>query len=361
MAVKYTTGCNHESQINCTVFETFINKTEGGDCTLFNFVLWGVVGSSFCILGMIGNALSFIAFHKDRRTAAVTLLQCLACSDFMLLFTVFITDDIPYACDYSRGCENYWYTWPYIRYIWLLTPLSHMCSIWFVVLIAMNRYWAVCKPHHMSRFWSSQRTITYVICVIGLVILFNFPRFFEYRIIINDDETNGNRWKEIRTEMGKTFSYKEVYKVYLVNVILIMLPLVFLTLLTWPILRAMHLRSKSNVQKKTSSLSRASQEITFVLSLVLCVTILCQTPLAIFHFVRYSYDYGCGDAVHYLDNISKFFVTVNSCINFVIYCLFSGRFRKLLLATVSCQGKNFLSQIEPYSTRREISMSYLRG
>ena len=81
---------------------------EWQDCTFFNFVLWGLVGSCFCILGMIGNALSITSFQKDRRTAAVTLLQCLACSDFVLLFTVFVTDDIPYACDYSPGCENFW-------------------------------------------------------------------------------------------------------------------------------------------------------------------------------------------------------------------------------------------------------------
>ena len=142
------------------------------DCTMFNFVLWGIIGSSCCVLGMIGNALSFTAFGKDRRTPAVTLLQCLACSDFVLLLAVFITDDIPYACDNSPHCDNFWTVWPYIRYVWLLTPMSHMCSIWFVVLIACNRYWAVCKPHNMSRFWSIQRTISYVACIVLLVIIF---------------------------------------------------------------------------------------------------------------------------------------------------------------------------------------------
>ena len=338
------------------------SNVTSADCTAFNFILWGVVGSSFCVLGMIGNALSFTSFHKDRRTPAVTLLQCLACSDFLLLLTVFITDGIPYACDYSPGCRNFWFTWPYIRYIWLLTPMSHMCSIWFVVLIAMNRYWAVCKPHHMSRFWAPQRTATYVIAVIMLVLVFNLPRFFEYNMehVYNLD-TNQTEVKENRTSMGFSYSYKVIYKVYLVNLLLIMLPLVTLALLTCPILRAIHMRSKGDVHKKPSSLSKASQEITFVLSLVLVVTIICQTPISIFHFVRYSYKYSCGDFVFYLDNISKILITLNSCINFVIYCLFSARFRRLLLATVSCQGRGFLAQIEPYSTRREFSMSYLRG
>ena len=42
-------------------------------------------------------------------------------------------------------------TWPYIRYIWIVTPIAHMCSIWLVVLIALNRYWAVCHAHQLVR------------------------------------------------------------------------------------------------------------------------------------------------------------------------------------------------------------------
>ncbi len=347
-----------------------LNKTEVvvtyQDCTFFNFVLWGIVGSSFCILGMLGNTLAFTGFQRDRRTPAVTLLQCLACSDFVLLLAVFVTDDIPYACDYSPTCENFWMVWPYIRYVWLVTPLSHMCSIWFVVLIAMNRYWAVCKPHNMNRTWTLQRTICYVIGVIFMVFAFNTPRFFEYKIVSYLD-TDNTTWisHEDRTDFGRNYYYKVVYKAYLVNVLLVLVPLLTLIFLTFPILKAMHARRNKDKGKSNSknSLSRASHEITFVLSLVLVVAIVCQTPLAIFHFVRNSYRYHCGDFVFYLDNISKLLVTVNSSINFVIYCLFSSRFRRLLWATINCLGGGYLSQIEPYSSTRtrEYSMSYLRG
>ena len=333
------------------------------DCSFFNFVLWGVVGSSFCILGMMGNALSFTAFQKDRRTPAVTLLQCLACSDFVLLLAVFITDDIPYACDYSPTCENIWNFWPYIRYIWLMTPMSHMCSIWFVVLIAMNRYWAVCKPHNMHQFWSLQRTVIYVIGVICMVFVFNMPRFFEYKMVsVLQDDNVTVLVQERRTEFGMHYAYKFVYKAYLVNILLILLPLLTLILLTIPIIHAIRMQKKANKGKPKTTLSKASQEITFVLSLVLVVAIVCQTPLAVFHFIRNEYRIKCGDFVNYLDNISKLFVTINSSINFVIYCLFSSRFRRLLIATAFCKGKNWLQQIEPYSsTRREYGMSYLRG
>ncbi|KAK2141070.1 hypothetical protein LSH36_1169g00034 [Paralvinella palmiformis] len=66
--------------------------------------------------------------------------QCFASSDLVLLLSVFITDSLPYLCDHTDQCANPWKTWPYVRYVWIMTPISQMSSIWFVVLIALNRH-----------------------------------------------------------------------------------------------------------------------------------------------------------------------------------------------------------------------------
>ena len=376
-----------------------------GECSLFNFVLWGVISSVSCILGMMGNALAFTAFQKDRRSPATTLIQSLACSDFVLLAAVFVTDSLPYACGYTKQCPNLWGTWPYIRYVWIVTPAAHMCSIWFVVLIASNRFWAVCRPHRMQNVWSIYRTGLYIWCVIVTVVAFNVPRIFEYAVVevegtrendfavnqtetlsdtnnattyVNDSDSNNlttyivsdsnntfTYLREIRTHFGERYSYKVVYKAYLVNIVLIMLPLFTLILLTARILRAIHVRKKKSKDIKNSTMARASSEITFLLVLVVVVAIVCQTPLATFHFVRYTQQYGCGDFIFYLDNISKLLVTINSSVNFTIYCLFSAKFRRLLFATITCNGVG--SQIEPYSSstrtrgNKDYSMASMKG
>ena len=375
-----------------------------GECYLFNFVLWGVISSVSCILGMMGNALAFTAFQKDRRSPATTLIQSLASSDFILLAAVFVTDSLPYACSYTKQCPNLWATWPYIRYVWIVTPAAHMCSIWFVVLIACNRFWAVCRPHKMQNVWSISRTFLYIVCVIVTVVAFNVPRIFEYTVVelgstpdfptnqtealsdknnattykdnssdssnnittyIFSDNNNTYKYlKERRTVFGNRYSYKVVYKAYLVNIVLVMLPLLTLILLTARILRAIDMRKKKSKDIKNSTMARASSEITFLLVLVVVVAIVCQTPLAMFHFVRYTQQYGCGDFIFYLDNISKLLVTINSSVNFTIYCLFSAKFRRLLFATITCNGVG--SQIEPYSSTRtrgnkDYSMASMKG
>jgi len=82
----------------------------------------------------------------------------------------------------------------------------------------------------------------------------------------------------------------------------------------------------------------ASREVTFVLVAVVLVAIVCQTPLAVFHCVRYAVArYSCGHVIFYLETAAKLLVNINSCINFVIYCLLSPKFRRRLVEAVTCQ------------------------
>ena len=464
------------------------------DCTVFNFITWGILGSISCLLGAVGNLLSFIAFQRDHRRAPTTLLQCLAVSDFILLVTVFATDPLPYICDYTGTCTNLWNSWLYIRYVWLITPVSHMCSIWFVVLIALNRFWAVCRPHSMHRIWTMRHTVCYICIVVALVVGFNSPRFFEYTFIATEvtvkaDTENAShvtiiQYREGRTTIGTNYYYRVVYKALLVNIILVLIPLLVLIVLTLQIINVIRSKrkrgqqrilqtpsatgvcqmnpnnneqgnhtsqhnnsqdratsniindqliqlngsSKADIQKhampepkhegqiiinqsehqqlvpqqqnnntqslnnvsplpsatllcttpvmtqltipitgvqhrgsmrnrltsvstchsRTTSSRRAQHsrpatsassrsEITFVLVMVVLVAIVCNVPLCVALFARVNQDASCSTYTFYLDNVGKLLVNVMSCINFVIYCLFSTKFRRILRATLCCK------------------------
>jgi len=180
-----------------------------------------------------------------------------------------------YVCDYTEYCVNPWIAWPYVRYIWLVTPIAHMCSIWLVVLVAANRYWAVCRPHDAGRVWTTRRTVGYVTAVVVGVVAFNVPRMVEYRIetvpvasigfntsiaspantaaspvdVFHDgggstthiETETETAWKlrEVTTEFGRSSFYRYVYKVLFVNILLVLLPLVTLIVLSVFVIRAL--------------------------------------------------------------------------------------------------------------------------
>ena len=145
-----------------------------------------------------------------------------------------------------------------------------------------------------------------------------------------------------------TASYR-VYKTYLTTTMLIFVPIPLLLAFTILILTklkksANRVRTDASVRNpnakkannKKSVRGRSQPEITTILVTVVIVTIVCQSPLGVFHFVRYNGSNWCGNVIFYLNNISKMLVNVNSSINFFIYCVASRKFRSLLINTLLC-------------------------
>lgn len=304
------------------------------DCKFFEFVSWGLVGGVFCLFGLVGNALSLAAFGRERRTPSTTLLQCLSVSDFTLLASVLATDAIPYLCSYTAVCTNPWSSWPYVRYVWLLTPISHMLSVWLVVLVSINRFWAVCRAYEMSRVWTNERTLVYVALVAVFVLAFTVPRCLEYHITsVYNSAKNTTLLKEQRTVLGESPEYKMIYKTVLTSLFVFLVPTLTLITLTCFILHTLYVNRKKLAQSRTA---KATGDISVVLLLVVILTTVCQTPLAVFQMVRLMTRGTCGSPLYYLDNVSKVLVNVNSSCNFILYVVFCSRFRRLLAATACC-------------------------
>ena len=172
---------------------------------------------------------------------------------------------------------------------------------------------------------------------------------------------NNGTLTEWKTGFGMTASYR-VYKTYLTTTMLIFIPIPLL--ITFTVLILVKLKKSARVRNDTktrnastkkSTKSRAQPEITTILVTVVIVTIICQSPLGVFHFVRYNGSNYCGNVIFYLNNISKMLVNVNASINFFIYCVASRKFRTLLLTVCSCDRSDIRVTFAQSSPKHEIS------
>lgn len=326
---------------NITNSTTSNNKGYDANCVIvFNFILWTVLYSIICLPGVTGNLLSFLVFLKGKRNSANILLKALLLSGTGLNILVIFVDSIPYGCEFTKKCNQWWYTWPYIRYIWIFTPILHMTTVWIAILIAVNKYYAVCRPFNVKFVWTKRRTNLFVIYVCSFVILFNLPRFFEYKVI---KEANG-KLKEIRTSFGDSVIYQKGYKIYCNVLFFTFGPLLIMSILTARILWILNQKRMNDVQTHFQTLTeegkkrilKPSNEITVVLLITVITTILCQVPIAFFHLLR-SRKRNCADFVYFLDHIAKFLVNVNAAFSFVIYTTFSKNFRKVLINLLTCK------------------------
>jgi hypothetical protein len=155
-------------------------------------VLLLTVGS----IGILGNLVAILVLHLER-TASSSFNRLLAMlATFDTIFIVFT------LLDYSLARVFFW-PWAQESEVWVylipkvIYPLNNMtfcCSIYLTVMLAWERYLAVCHPNHYRMVNRAQtgytRTIlVYVLPVVLFSIVLNIPKFLETELVYNDTAT----------------------------------------------------------------------------------------------------------------------------------------------------------------------------
>lgn len=60
--------------------------------------------------------------------------------------------------------------------------VTQMLTVWITVLVAVSRYVAICQPYQAPRLCTMRHVRQQVAAVIIAVLVYNSPRFLEYRV-----------------------------------------------------------------------------------------------------------------------------------------------------------------------------------
>lgn len=158
----------------------------GGRCTddQFTVSLYGLVAGVVCVLGLLGNSVSIGVLAHDAKTPAFSFqLVALAAADNLLLALWFVHYSVRYSMRYYRVdadgrsvADPAWlslvrfYTFPVVY-------MAQTATIWLTVVIAFNRYMAVCWPYKAPRLQKVRIVHRVVVAVVAFSIVYNMPRF----------------------------------------------------------------------------------------------------------------------------------------------------------------------------------------
>ena len=168
-----------------------------------------------CLIGFVGNSLTFVILRVDRDKHSTTnwLLQTLAVVDIVYLIACILIQPVKAIHDLYPETD-YWHhhgsSWSSFHvtfthmepYVWPLTSIAQTVTIWVVVLVTVDRYIAICMPLR-SKIRTLPRARAAVTVVVVAAILYNIPRFFErtvssilcdgrYRIVLEATELRGS-------------------------------------------------------------------------------------------------------------------------------------------------------------------------
>ncbi|XP_076334895.1 FMRFamide receptor-like [Tachypleus tridentatus] len=282
-------------------------------------------------IGIVGNLLTIVIMtRRQMRSSTNNYLAALAVFDMLYLFCIFILSIAHYPGLTDPHYINYWRLWPFAL---LLTDACSNTSVWLTVTFTVERYFAVCHPIKRRVYCTVSRAQKVVIIVALICCCLTLPTPFEWTIIeVSDPLTNKTSVQPTFSEFGMNVLYKNIYY-WLCVFVFVFIPLILLTIFNSFLVRSVHASSikRNTMTRRRNNRDSTHQEskITIMLIAVVVLFMVCQIPTAV--LLVYTNFHPQNAITRGLGNIFNFLMAINSAGNFVLYCLFSQKYRRTFL------------------------------
>uniref|UniRef100_A0A1I8IKL1 G_PROTEIN_RECEP_F1_2 domain-containing protein n=1 Tax=Macrostomum lignano TaxID=282301 RepID=A0A1I8IKL1_9PLAT len=346
--------------------------------TVLAFYLTGFVS----ILGIIGNALSFVVLQRasrPRRCPLFTILSALCLVDAVFILGNFLINVLGVFYEYhqvgSRLLYDLYLTHGYaVKYVMPVCYTMQMASIYITLLVSFERYNAVCRPLSVARGANAEPPSSRsVLRNIGLVLLFsgiyNAPKYFELVVDtceVGEELQADEKQKQLLMRRSLSlfgcyhsvnetggpascrpykFTYKPAdwlrhgndtatglyeiaYTGVMYTIFYFVVPVAAITASNVRI--AVCLRRNIKAWRSAGRNQEKEVQLTFVSMAIVLSFYLFMLPNVILTTVDVLGDSALGEryAAQLAIAATNFLVLINSCLNFVLYCLIGKRFRQ---------------------------------
>ena len=320
---------------------------------LLNYYLMGIGGTAVCCIGIVCNILSVIVLtRRVMNSSTYSYLSALAVCDTLALFfsIILYSEDTKYP---EKG-QIIWQSKIYVYLFPFVHPAAvtfQVTSIWLTLAFTVDRYIMICHPFKAEKMCSVCRARIVIVGIYIFGVLFNIPRFLEYKTEIDTVPTldNGveNRALIKYTSIGQSKLFLDLVHSYMYLTFVCGIPFVTLFVLNSFLVHAVHLSRKKG--KQINAKEKKRNDTTVMLIGVIVIFFICQGPALIARMV-YAIDItyaATSMTFHIINEVSNFLVIINSAINIVPYYFFGKRFRKEFwrLFCKCCLTRNELRKI----------------
>ncbi|TRY70052.1 hypothetical protein TCAL_04844 [Tigriopus californicus] len=315
----------------------------------------GLLQSLVGTIGFLSNSLAIpILCSKDMNSIFNRLLVFLA-----------VFDNLYIICSVLEGIRKHsafsqWHEYAFGHVLYQFHNFVLCCSIYITLTLALERYRAVWRPveyHNRCKGANPWRRVAnYVIPVFIFSVIFNIPKFFEVEFVVKQDVDQNTNQTIYQTLASPTdLRLNDTYVIFYVNAARLLvqgiIPFVLLSILNYriywvikrrreminrPAFESQNVRSSSAAQKKANETQQA-----VVLFIIVLLFFICHTPrfvLNVHEFLtleslRISIKQDCNGVSLWAfiwASVSHFLMTLNSSVNFFIYCFMSTTFRQTL-------------------------------
>ncbi|XP_018025741.1 FMRFamide receptor-like, partial [Hyalella azteca] len=272
-----------------------------------------------------------ISNRPNMRSSINCCFVGLATFDSILLITSILMFGVTAISEFTGLLQ--WYqrdVFPWVTLVaYPLGIVAQTGSVYLTVTVTVERYVAVCHPMKALTLCTYGRARLYVVAVAVFSLLYNIPRFAE--VTYKNCNVDGVEFTTVvMTELRGHASYIQVYITWMYLLVMYLLP--FISLLVFNAFIYKQVRLANEERQSLSRLEKKELSLAVMLLVVVIVFFFCNV-LAFIVSVLELFKITIGE----LTILNNFLVTVNSSVNFIIYCIFGQKFRRLFLQ-IFCFG-----------------------
>ena len=316
----------------------------------FDFVVPGILLNIIGLLGLIGNTLSIIVLSRPQMRQSINLLLVgLASFDSILIVTSILMLGLPAVHDFLFRNSNESYTAPgleifqfyFFKVFPFITPTVYPIamivqtgSVYLTMAVTLERFVAVCLPFRSRSLCTYGRARYGVILIAFFSLVYNLPRFWEVKwetsYPYGANVTEISITQAIPTVIRMHPIYISVYYTWAYLIFMFFVPFSCLAIFNLLIYRQVRIANSER-----SRMSRQEQKeigLATMLMVVVIVFFLCNVLALVVNILEVF-----KKEFFQLNSLNNLLVTFNSSVNFIIYCIFNDKFKRIFCKLFCCQ------------------------
>ena len=306
-------------------------------------LIYNHLGPIICVFGMLCNIINLMVLTQNQLPESpYTHLTGLACTDFSALMLSFI-----YMMFSKDSTAHGWKI--YDAYIFIgSVNICTTSSVWITVLLTIERFLFVRHPLWAKDTCDRASAKMKILIVIVTASIFNIPRFMTFQPV----EKNGKFFLGSTDFRGTNifFIFNWMYSIFIHFVPLFILSCANLYLV-YAVHQAGQQREKLHIRNnREAAWQREQRRLTITLISIVFLFIVCIIPsafsdkpiaFALFGGGKTEKQFVSSSFYFSLQYIANFLVWCNLSLNFILYCAFNEKFRRVMKFTAKRMVKNF--------------------
>lgn len=290
-------------------------------------IIHRIIVPIICTFGIVGIIVTIVVLsRKNMCTTTNCYLVALASAD--LMFLIILTTTLGEYL-FKRNDSAFYRYAIYVPFATIFMQIFLMSSIWLTVVLAMERYLAICRPFYVPHICSIFGARVIIVIIYISAFICRMPNFWEYKIMHAHDI-----YYITLTDFALSHHYQTVYHWIVDVVFTTILPFLFLLILNfrliWEVRKSTAYIQRNlivTVNKANLTAQKEELQITIMLISIVLVFFICQFPYVMYTAIVSTHKFQLVSSGFMMFRyVAMMMLSLKAALNFILYCWFSEKF-----------------------------------